>query len=275
MANTGLSIASWRPFADRRRVAVLTGSVLLHAAILGPLAWGLFAERPQILHNAYQPPIFVDIEPRPLLDGETAREPTLAATAARETTPTLGETVPSINRERTREKDEEDQPTTPNPRIGVAAPPGAPPASEDSWRVTPESQAAAIGRSLRTGAAGCRTMDGRLNPGEQQLCDERFNEAASRGRPIGPRTSTPSEQRRDAQFARDGAAAIAQYEARRRPLSGGVGILGPADCPGSNLGVGCAGAHLDPAIRQGGRTVGNPGMRQERPDAMRPIPGQE
>lgn len=274
MANAGLSITSWRPFADRRRVVVLTGSVLFHAAVLAPLAWGLFSDGPHRVSEAHDPPIFVEIEPRPLLDGETAREPSPTTSAAREATATLGETIPPT-RERRREEDEDDQPITPNPRSGIAMPSSATPDTDSAWRVTPDSLGSAIGRASRTGAGGCRIMYDRLTAGERALCDERFNAAAGNGRPIGPRTLTPSEQRQQAQFARDGAAAIAQYEARRRPLSGGVGIVGPADCPGSNFGAGCAGAHLDPAIRQGATTVGNPGMRQERPDAMRPIPGQE
>lgn len=275
MSHAGLSIASWRPLADRRRAAVLTASALLHAAILTPLAVGLFAERPTIVTDPYQVPIYVELEPRPLLPGEVAREPTLAATTIPETSRAPAEAVPSVLRERTREKDEDDRPTAPAPRIGAVAPADAPAAPADPWRVEPESMAAAVGRSMRTGAGGCRIMDGRLSPGEQQLCNDRFNEAAGRAGPVGPRTLDASEQRREAQLARDGARALAQYEARRRPLSGGVGIIGPGDCPGSNLGVGCAGAHLDPAIRQGATTVGNGGMRQERQDAMRPIRGQE
>jgi hypothetical protein len=51
-----------------------------------------------------------------------------------------------------------------------------------------------------------------------------------------------------------GAAAIARYEAQRAPLSGGGGNVGPADCVGSNLGMGCAGAHLP--------SVPNTDMRQ-------------
>ena len=274
MSNAGLSIASWRPLADRRRAAVLTASVLLHAAVLTPLAIGLFADRPMVLSDPYDAPIFVELEPRPLLPGEIAREPTLAASTVPETSRASAEAVPTISRDRLREKDD-DRPTAPAPRVGIAPPPDAPAAPADPWRVEPESMAAAVGRSMRTGAGGCRIMDGRLSPGEQQLCNERFNEAAGRARPLGPRTLDASEQRREAQFARDGARALAQYEARRRPLAGGVGIIGPGDCPGSNLGAGCAGAHLDPAIRQGATTVGNPGMRQERQDAMRPIPGQE
>ncbi len=276
MSNAGLSIASWRAAPDdRRRAAVLACSVVLHAGLLTPLALGLFTDEPSVSTDPFDTPVFVEMEPRPLLAGETAREPTFTASEPREAVPTLGLAAPSIVRDRPREKDDEDdRPTAPNPRVGHPLV-GPPPASADPWQVQPEGMAAAVGRSMRTGAGGCRIMDGRLSPGEQALCDERFNEAAGRAGPLGPRTRNASEARRDAQFARDGARAIAQYEARRRPLSGGVGIVGPADCPGSNLGVGCAGAHLDPAIRQGATTGGNPGLREEREDAMRPIPGQE
>ena len=253
---------------------MLAASIVLHAAVLTPMAIGLFS-RPPAVPDLTAPPVFVEMEPRPLLDGETARTPTPSSAAAREAAPALGETVPSIARERLREEDEDDRPSLPVPRIGSSAPVGAPPAPADAWQVTPETMGAAVARSMRTGAGGCRIMDGRLSPGEQALCDERFNEAAGRAGPLGPRTRNASEARRDAGFARDGARALAGYEARRRPLSGGVGIIGPGDCPGSNLGVGCAGAHLDPAIRQGATTPGNPGMRQETPDPMLPIPGQE
>jgi hypothetical protein len=278
VANGGLTLASWRPWADRgdrRRAALLTASLILHAAVLVPLAVGLFEVERAGFPDLTSPPVFVELEPRPLLAGETARAPTPSSAAARELAPALGEAAPSLVAPRLRDEDDEDRPTAPNPRIGAAAPPGTPPAPADPWRVTPESMAGAVARSMRTGAGGCRIMDGRLNAGEQALCDERFNEAAGRAGPLGPRTLTPSEQRRDAQFARDGARALAQYEARRRPLSGGVGIVGPGDCPGSNLGVGCAGAHLDPAIRQGATTVANPGLGSNDPEPMRPIPGNE
>lgn len=249
MSNAGLSIASWRSPGDRRRAAILAGSILLHAAVLTPLAIGLFAGDPTVFTEAPDLPIFVEMEPRPLLDGETVREPTLASVAARETAPIAGEPVPSVTRDRTREEEEEDRPTVPIPRIGSSPLVGPPPASADPWQVNPESTAAAVGRSMRTGAGGCRTMDGRLSASEQQLCDERFNAAAGRAGPLGPRTLTPSEQRRDAQFARDGAAALAEHDARRRPLSGGPGItLASPDCPGGNLRGSCAGAHLRPGF---------------------------
>ena len=275
MSKAGLGIASWRSPADRRRAAVLAASVVLHAAVLTPLAAGLFANAPPVFPGIADPPVFVEMEPRPLLQGETAREPAPASAAARETLPVPGEVVPSVARDRTRQDDDEDRPTAPAPRAPGSPLVGAPPPPAGSWQVTPEGMAAAVGRSMRTGAGGCRMMDGRLSAAEQRLCDDRFNEAAGRAGPLGARTLTASEQRRDAQFARDGAAALARHAARRRGLAGGVGILGPGDCPGSNLGAGCAGAHLDPAIRQGATTVANPGLGSNDLAPMRRIPGQE
>ena len=54
--------------------------------------------------------------------------------------------------------------------------------------------------------------------------------------------------------------------AQRAPLSGGTGVVGPGDCPGSNLGMGCAGAHLRDVpgvdVRQGAETpIRQPGNR--------------
>jgi hypothetical protein len=257
--------------AGRRRAAILLGSIGFHVAVLTPLALRMVDTADAPAFNATPPPIFLEMEPRPLLEGETAREPTFARTV--ETAPALSR---ATNAQRTPSLDDEDDiPTPPSPRIAAGAPPGSPPAPADAWRVTPESTGAAIARSMRTGAGGCRIMDGRLSPGEQALCDERFNEAAGRAGPLGPRTLNALEARREAQFARDGARALAQYEARRAPLAGGVGIVGPGDCPGSNLGVGCAGAHLDPAMRQGATTTVNPGQRSNDLTPMRPIPGSE
>ena len=250
MSNAGLSIASWRSPAARRsssrRAAVLAASVVFHALVLTPLAIGLFADDPPVFTEVPDIPIFVEMEPRPLLEGETARAPTLASAAARDTAPAAGEAVPSVARDRTLEADEEDRPTPPVPRIGASPLVAPPPASSDPWQVRPEALAAAVGRSMRTGAGGCRMMDGRLSAAEQRLCDDRFNEAAGRAGPLGARTLTASEQRRDAQFARDGAAALAAHDSLRgsRP---GVGIvMSSPDCPGGNLRSSCAGAHLRP-----------------------------
>ena len=255
MSHAGLSIASFRPAwgrspADRRRAALLAGSVALHLAVLTPMAMGLFKRDLPLFVEDPDFPVFIEIEPRPLLRGETAREPTPASIAAREATPALGELVPSVARPRTLEdEDEEDQPTPPVPRIGSSPLVDPPPASADPWQVRPEGMAGAVGRAMRLGAGGCRMMDGRLSASEQRLCDDRFNAAAGRGGPIGPRTLTPSEQRRDAQFARDGAAAMAAHDSLRGPARAlpPAGLMAP-DCPGGNLGHGCAGAHLRPGF---------------------------
>lgn len=274
MADAAFSIAKATGLTHaegRRRAAILLGSIAFHVAVLTPLALRMVDTADAPAFDASPPLILLEMEPRPLLEGETAREPTFARTV--ETAPALSAATAA---ERTpRLDDDEDIPAPPSPRIAAGAPAGSPPAPADAWQVTPEGLGAAVARSMRTGAGGCRIMDGRLSPGEQALCDERFNEAAGRAGPLGPRTLNASEARREAQFARDGARALAQYEARRRPLSGGVGIVGPGDCPGSNLGAGCAGAHLDPAMRQGATTVGNPGLGSNDLAPMRPIPGQE
>lgn len=277
MADVALQGTRRRPgrSADqRRRAALLAGSVVFHIAILTPLALRFFEEplTPQVA--PFDDPIFIDIEPRPLLPGETARVSTVPSASA-DPARTLGDVRTRQPTAQTAPGQAEATPSPPAPRIAAGAPASAPPAQADAWRLTPESQRAAVARSLRTGAAGCRAMDGRLTPGEQALCDDRFNAAAGQAGPLGPRTLNAAEARREAQFARDGAQALAQHAARRRRLSGGGGILGPGDCPGSNLGVGCAGAHLDPAIRQGATTVGNPGLGSNDPEPMRPIPGQE
>lgn len=157
---------------------------------------------------------------------------------------------------RARKKDEDAArdglPSPPAPRIAAPAP-GAPsaaasgvPGVSDAWRVGGESQAERNARALRTSPAGCRST-AILSQGERAICDERFNARAAEGatRPI---TGTGNAER-DARFAREGAREMQRYEAQRRPLSGGTGVLGPADCPGSNFGTGCAGAHLDSSMQ--------------------------
>lgn len=235
--------------AGRRNLGVFALSVLFHAAVLTPIGLGLFSSPPQRI-VVPPPPLFIEMDPRPLLAGETARVPAPAAmTSSREPVPALGESVPVLARDLRREEDDEESPSVPAPRPGAPAPLGTPSAPAGAWTVVPEGMAAAVGRSLRTGAGGCRTMDGRLSAAEQALCDDRFNEAAGRAGPLGPRTLNASEARREAGFARDGAAALAAYESRRAPPSGGVGIvMSSPDCPGGNLRSTCAGAHLRPGF---------------------------
>jgi hypothetical protein len=102
-----------------------------------------------------------------------------------------------------------------------------------------------MARSLRQGLPGCASPE-LLNEMERRNCRDEF---ARRGAGAAPITGTGNPER-DAAFAREGARRLAQWEAQRRPLSGGAGVVGPADCIGSNFGTGCAGAHLDPSMRQ-------------------------
>ena len=175
---------------------------------------------------------------------------------------------------RPRKKDEDvardGLPSTPAPRLAAPAPGGAPPAAasgvdgvSDAWRVAPEGQAGRNARALRVSPAGCPSTPV-LRPGERSICDDRFSAGAARGadRPI----SGTGNADRDARFAREGAREMQRYEMQRRPLSGGTGVVGPADCVGSNFGTGCAGAHLRDVtgvdMRQGARSTVNEGERR-------------
>lgn len=233
-----------------RKAGLLAASLLIHAAVLGPLAWRYATFDPYPRPAPAERPIYIEIEPRALLDGERTRMPAVPAETLTDARPATATSAAVLT---PRKRDEDDRPSTPAPRVIPGAPltAEAPPAgAEDAWRVQPESLGGAVARTLRVGPVGCRMMDGRLSAAEQALCDERFNEAAGRAAPI---TGSDNPER-DARFAREGARARAAYEARRAPLRGGVGVVGPADCVGSNFGTGCAGAHLSPEMQRGATT---------------------
>ncbi len=259
MSDVVMSMRTAR-LADRRSVAILAGSAVLHALVFAVMALRLFEPERTDPPVVPSPPIFVEMEPRPLLEGERARVPAPAASpgAVPDTRPLTAPTAivraPTLNPE---DEEDDDRPSPPTPRFSPgsasSAANGTPGTSADNgpWQVRPEGLGARVGRAMRLGAGGCRIMDGRLNPTEQAICDEEFNAAAAAGRPIGGRTVTPAEVRREAQFARDGAAALRSYEARRAPLRAGVGVVTSGEGVGGNLGIGTAGAHLDPAFRDG------------------------
>ena len=139
-----------------------------------------------------------------------------------------------------------------NPAPGSMAPSGgaasgsAVPGISDGWRVAPSTQGDRNSRALRTSPTGCRFPE-RLSEGEREICRERFNADAAQGaeRPI----TGSGNAARDARFRAEGAREMYRYEEQRRPLSGGTGNVGPADCPGSNMGTGCAGSLLDPSLQ--------------------------
>lgn len=236
---------------DRRwRKPVLVGvSVGLHAGVLAVLIASGVGDRMTAVQTPPQP-IFIEIEPRPLLEDERPRpRPTPAPSSAAESPPAPSSAQRSVMGLRLpfqRNRDEEeDRPSPPAPRY-VAPAPGAPtaPTGAEPWQVRPETMGDRVGRGLRTRGPGCASPQ-LLSRQEQQICEERFGERAAAAPPIRG-TGDPE---RDGEFARQGARALAEYEARRRPLSGGIGVVGPQDGPGSNFGMGVAGAHLDPALR--------------------------
>lgn len=227
---------AWPTRAEQwRKPAILAVSVLLHAGLLawvGMRTMGLGTPLPD-----QSPTIYVQLEPRPLLADETPRQPVAARPveapplARAMTTPTL------------REEDEDETPSPPSPRLAAPAP-AAPPAPSDGWTVRPRTLGDRIGQGLRTSPLGC-AAGAVLSAAERAICDDRFGQRAAAARPIEG-TGNPE---RDARFAREGARRLAEYEARRRPLAGGSGNVGPQDGVGSNFGMGVAGAHLDPSLR--------------------------
>ncbi|CAN5377759.1 hypothetical protein BH10PSE2_BH10PSE2_30780 [soil metagenome] len=240
--------------AERRRsVMILAGSVLLHGVILGALALGAAGVdlRPTDVTDDPLParPIWLRLEPRPLLPGETARvRPPVALLRMVPILPLTGSaTADRRNPLRNTLTLPESPPAPPVPRAAAIPPATASlaPTAANPWAVATESTRAAVARSLRTGVAGCRTMAGQLGPAEQALCDDRFGTAAARAGPAGPRTLNASEQRREDQFAIEAAANLARYERRVAPLTGAIGVVGISpDCVGGNLRGTCAGANL-------------------------------
>ncbi|RZJ16538.1 MAG: hypothetical protein EON91_12885 [Brevundimonas sp.] len=234
-----------------RTAALVAASILLHACALGWMSWQALGLDDRYARPAEDTLILIEIEPRPLLRGERPRPPAAAPTAA---------PAPTAPSQRTSAR-----PAPPAPRLVEPAP--NIPTPDDPWRVRPDQvpggMVDGVGRALR-GGVGCRQSYDRLSAAEQAACDQRTVAAADRAAPV----TGSGDARRDARFNAQGARALAEYEARRRPLSGGTGVLTAADCPGSNFGTGCAGAFLPDVpgvdMRQGATTVHNGGQRSDK-----------
>lgn len=231
-----------------RKPALVAVSVLAHALVLGGL--GLRAIHMEVPPLQQERVILVEIEPRPLLENEQPRPRPSPAPSLAEAEPSPApSTQPSVFGLRLpfqRQPDDEDErPAPPAPRTPAGPPPaGAPSPPAGAWAVRPDTLGDRIGRGLRTRGPGCANP-AILTEAERAVCDDRFGERAAAAPPIEG-TGNPE---RDSAFARQGARALQEYEARRRPLSGGSGIVGPQDGVGSNFGIGVAGAHLDPSLR--------------------------
>lgn len=223
-----------------RRPALIAASLAVHALVLGLL--GLRAI--QLDLPAAERVILVEIEPRPLLPGETVRPPSPAPPVADAPRPAA---APATSAAPGAPRDEDEPPAPPAPRLAEPAAGATPPPADvgtAEWQVRPRSFGERVGQGLRLRLPGCANR-ALLSAAEQAVCDTRFGERAAAAPPI----EGTGNAARDAAFAAEGARALANYERRRRPLAGGVGVVGPQDGPGSNFGTGVAGAHLDPSLR--------------------------
>lgn len=234
----------WPARAERWRTpAIVAVSILGHVALfswLGLRSVGLTV--PGLLQRDPDPIIYVQIEPRPLLPDEVARE--RPAPAPPQTNAALappGSPAAAPDRVLRDPGEDEARPAPPVPRAPSPAPGVSPPSSDvGAWTVRPRSLGDRIGAGLRTSPLGCAHPE-TLSMAERAVCDTRFGQRAAAAAPIDNTAGSP--------FAAEGARRLAEYEARRRPLAGGTGVVGPQDGPGSNFGMGVAGSHLDPSFR--------------------------
>ncbi|MGV8928285.1 MAG: hypothetical protein ACOH1E_00905 [Brevundimonas sp.] len=233
----------WPARAERwRKPAIVAVSVVGHVAIFAYLGLRSMGLTLSGLVTPPEPVLYVEMMPRPLLPGEVARVPTPSERPRDIVAPAPpGSTTAERDRPFRDPKEDEDTPAPPSPRVSTPVP-GAPvaPSGVQGWSVRPETLGDRVGRGLRTRGPGC-AAPALLNAAERAICDDRFGQRAAAAAPIDDTAGSP--------FAAEGARRLADYEARRRPLAGGVGVVGPQDGPGSNFGMGVAGAHLDPSFR--------------------------
>lgn len=249
------AIRSERPWPNRpNSLPGVAASIVVNVGFILLLSFAV--KTPEVRPASPPPLLYLEIEPRPLLPQERPRQ---AARAVEPSTSTQTQVQSQPHIAPQNRAVSQDRPSPPRPRLSQSPPRGSPPA-QDGWRVDPNDRSGAMARTLRQGLPGCATPQ-LLNEMERRNCDTQFTRRAKDAAPI----TGSGDARRDAEFARQGARRLAEWERKTRPLSGGVGVVGPADCVGSNFGTGCAGAHLGPVpgtdMTQGARTSINPGER--------------
>lgn len=260
----------WPARAERwQKPLIVAVSVLGHAALFSYLGLRSMGLTLSGLVPDPEPVIYVEITPRPLLPGEVARVRTppdrpVDAAPALPGSPTVDRNRPFRD-----PTDDEDQPAPPAPRLGTPAPGApAPPADIEGWAVRPENLGDRVGRGLRTRGQGC-SSPALLSAAERAVCDDRFGQRAG----VAPPVAGTGNPERDARFAREGEQRLADYDRRRRPLSGRPGVTLPDDCGGSNatnIGFDCAGTHLRPEFRQDREATLNQGLGADRRDPTAP-----
>ena len=225
---------------DGRKLSLAALALCLNIGMIGLLSLANVGERAQ-RSGAWTPPVYLDIEPRLLLPEERPR-PTAPSVQTPTTRTVTGPRRASSTAASSSTPTQRDAPPSPPaPRLATPAPQGAP-APNSPWTVQPNG--GAFARSLRQGPVGCASPK-LLNDADRAACRRDFNDRAERAPPL----SGSGDARRDSRFAREGARKLQEYEARRRPLSGGIGNVGVQEGVGSNFGIGVAGAHLDPSFR--------------------------
>lgn len=194
----------WPNRAERWRTpAIVALSLGLHAVVLGSLALKAFDPPRQYRVGSFddpmfpRPPVYLRIEPRPLLRGETARtretpRPSQIVETMADAGTRLTETTGAIG-----SADAGDR-RTPTPR---ATAPEAPAPSADvgvlPWPAAARTPGDRMARGLRTSLVGCASPD-LLDAAERSVCDERLAQRASHTRELGP----PPNRNRDEAFAR-------------------------------------------------------------------------
>lgn len=185
--------------ADRRRAAILVGSVLLHVAVLALIGAGLSNARFVPSTGA---PIYLEMDPAPSIAGITrTRSPKTAPVptdvVARRTPASVTETPSTASTL-----------TNPAPEELALPTPAAATTATPLVRPAPSLRAPSL-RAL------CRGRLDLLTAQQQAACDNQFAQTAARATRIAG-TVNPE---RDARFAAEGDAALDAYERRRAPLN--------------------------------------------------------
>ncbi|WGM47067.1 hypothetical protein KOAAANKH_01941 [Brevundimonas sp. NIBR10] len=188
--------------ADRRRAAILLGSVLLHVAVLAVIGAGLSDAR---FVPSTEVPIYLEIDPAPSIAGIT-----------RTRSPTTPPVPTEVAVRRT------PGPVTEKPSTASTLTNPAPVQNGEVGRPTPAAATTATpvvrpAPSLRAPSlrALCRGRLDLLTAQQQAACDNQFAQTAARATRIAG-TGNPE---RDARFAAEGDAALDAYERRRAPLN--------------------------------------------------------